>query len=222
MMRRSPVQAYFPPDTTWRSIQGMNVAWQIPRDAGRDRLAIWDQSFLPRWGVKGPGAAAWLTSQGLPVPSHPNQWGRCAQGGLIARLGVTEFLIEDSLATEMVAHLTRANRPPQVYPVLRQDLAIGLTGVATVDLLRQTCNVNVQALDVAEHPVVLTTMVGVNIVLILDERDGLPFYQLWCDNTFGPYLWHTLSAIAGELGGGPVGAAKLYDAEGGSVTHPEV
>jgi len=52
-------------------------------------------------------------------------------------------------------------------------------------------------------------MVGVAVTVIPNERAGQPFYRIWCDGTFAVYLWQTLLAIATELGGGAVGAARL-------------
>lgn len=215
MMRASPVQDCLSPSATWRDINGMSTLWSTPDDLQGDTLGICDRSFLTRWGVKGAGAAAWLVSQGLPVPQRPNQWCSLPSDGLIARLGTTEFLIEDGLEKAIAPQLAQQmmNVPPKVYPVLRQDVAIALTGRAVPDLLRQTCSVNFPALDLTEQPVVLTSMIGVSVVVIPGDRAGQPFYRIWCDGTFGVYLWQTLVTIAQDLGGGPVGAAYLYDLE---------
>ncbi|HEY9818309.1 MAG TPA: hypothetical protein V6D20_21255 [Candidatus Obscuribacterales bacterium] len=217
MMRASPVQDCLSSSATWRDIHGMSTVWSTPEDLQGDTLGICDRSFLTRWGVKGAGAAAWLASQGLPVPQRPNQWCTLPNNGLIARLGTTEFLIEDGWAGAIASQLAQQmmNVPPKVYPVLRQDLAIALTGCAVPELLRQTCSVNFQDLDLTEQPVVLTSMIGVSVVVIPGNLDGLPFYRIWCDGTFGVYLWQTLVTIAQDLGGGPIGAARFYDRESG-------
>ncbi|PSB21892.1 methylglutamate dehydrogenase [Phormidesmis priestleyi ULC007] len=194
---------------TWRDINGMPSLVSIPGD---DRivanLGIADLSFLTRFGVKGAGAVAWLESQKLEVPDRANTWKPLPDGGIIARLGLTEFLIEDSLHSSFALRLAEACQsvPAKVYPVLRQDAAIVLCGKAIQDLLRQTCSVNFQALSLAEHPVILTLMVGVSVTIIpiLPDR-----YRIWCDGTFGAYLWETLLTIAQELGGGVVGVDRL-------------
>jgi sarcosine oxidase subunit gamma len=51
-------------------------------------------------------------------------------------------------------------------------------------------------------------MIGVSVIIIPGEREGIPFYRLWCDITFGSYLWQTLVQIIHELGGSVVGAAQ--------------
>jgi len=86
------------------------------------------------------------------------------------------------------------------------DTAIALCGTSVNELLLQTCNINFRALSLEERPVILTSMVGVAVTIIPGERAGAPFYRIWCDGTFGVYIWRTLLAIAQDLGGGAVGA----------------
>lgn len=193
---------------TWERRNGMPALVALPGEADNTRLGLADLSFLTRFGVKGPGAAAWLATQGVSVSDRPNTWVALPGGGLVARLGMTEFLVEDSLESQIAPRLQLASRQPpeRVYPVLRQDLAIGLYGEAVNELLLETCNINFQALNLTEYPVVLTTMVGVGVTVLPGERAGLPYYRLWCDSTFGSYFWQTLSDIARELGGGVVGS----------------
>ena len=145
------------------------------------RLGIADVSATARYGCKGPGTVAWLESLSLPVPPQPNSWLPLDGGGLIARLGFTEFMIEGPDA-----------------------LIVG--GSRLDELLRQTCNVNFRPLDPATRPVVLTSMVGVGVTVIPEVRKGLPAARIWCDGTYGHYLWETLLGIAVELGGGNVAA----------------
>ncbi|MBW4518627.1 MAG: methylglutamate dehydrogenase [Scytolyngbya sp. HA4215-MV1] len=168
-------------------------------------LILTDRSCLTRFGVKGANAADWLASQGLTIPDRPNSW--CPlpnpSAGIIARLGLSEFLIEDSLSSRLAPQLAMACQTPpaKVYPVLRQDLAIALSGPATHELLQQTCNLNFRALILADRPILLTSLIGVVVTLLPGEHNGHPFYRLWCDGTFGNYLWQTLVAIATEFGG---------------------
>ena len=180
-------------------------------------LSVIDLSFLTRAGVKGAGAAAWLQQQGVERVDRadlgsllPNCWASLVGGGLVARLGLSEFLVEDSLESRIAPRLAAGQDfPAKVYPVLRQDLAIALYGERVHELLLQTCSVNFRALSLAERPVVLTSMMGVAVTVIPGERDELPFYRLWCDSTFGVYFWETLLEIAQELGGRTVKLADL-------------
>lgn len=194
---------------TWSDINGMPALIQTSQDAVIAKtLGIADLSSLSRFGVKGAGAAAWLADAGITV-ERPNSWVPLAEGGLALRLGLSEYLIEDGLLNAIVPRLAGCAYPAQVYPVLRQDLALALCGEQLPTLMLQTCNINFRALNLAENPVVLTTMIGVAVTVLPSERHGLPFYRIWCDGTFGNYFWHTLLEIAQTLGGGAIGTHSV-------------
>lgn len=195
------------------TVQGMAIPARFPaeRDTWKTAIGICDLSALVRAGLKGPGAEAWLAARHVPVPAAPNSWIRFG-GGLVARLARTEFLIEDGFHDAAAIRLRGELQPgePGVYPVIRQDCALALAGPAVPELLVQTCNVDFAAQPVTEPIVTLTQMVGVGVTVLRDDRGDVPCYRVWCDGTMGPYLWETLSGIAEELGGGPVGVARLF------------
>ncbi|SIT41473.1 Sarcosine oxidase gamma subunit [Paraburkholderia ribeironis] len=202
-------------EPSWSVVENMQIAERFgANDEAHARSAgIADVSHLYRVGFKGQGVAAWLAEQGLPVPSQPNTWAPLASGGLVARLGLTEYLIEDSISGRASARLAHREPALRVYPVLRQDLALVLCGEAINELLLQTCNVNFRALELATRPVMLTSMAGVAVTVLPGERLGRPYYRLWADGTYGVYLWETLAGIVAELGGGPVGLAAIDEAD---------
>jgi sarcosine oxidase subunit gamma len=212
-LRRSPlhdVTSALGP--TWSTRDGMTIPFLFDAgDAARAaRLGIVDLSFLARCGLKGPDSVAWLASQGIVAPAV-NCWAPLPDGGLVARLGKTEFLVEDASGGTLVARLAAvlAPAPAGVYPVLRQDAAFALTGSALDALLQQTCSVNFKTLDRETRQLALTSMVGVAVVITPHEMAGQACYRLWCDGTYGAYLWQTLHGIALELGGGAAGIGCL-------------
>ena len=150
-------------------------------------------SRTPRAGVKGPGASTWLAALYLPVTRTPNSW-LPLPGGLIARLGLAEFLVEGPEAAKLAAPLA-----PDVYPVLRQDTALVLKGARLNDLLLETCSVDFSALDLAARPVVLTSMAGVGVTAVPGDDNGVPCIRLWCDGTYGEWFIETLAGVACEL-----------------------
>jgi sarcosine oxidase subunit gamma len=95
--------------------------------------------------------------------------------------------------------------------VLRQDAALVIRGEAVHELLAQTCSIDFAAIPPREKVVTLTMLAGIAVTLI-DDSDAhpLPSYRLWCDGTYGIYLWDTLLEIAVELGGGAVGFDTIY------------
>ncbi|OYW66372.1 MAG: aminomethyltransferase [Hydrogenophilales bacterium 16-64-46] len=165
-------------------------------------LVFEDASANPRAGAKGPGAAVWLAALGLPVPASPNSWLPFGDG-LVARLGLTEFLVEGAGAARLAA-------PPAagVYPVLRQDTALRVRGARLNELLLETCSVDFAALDRAARPVVLTSMAGVMITVIPDDDAGTPGCRIWCDGTWGESLADTLAELADALAPSPIPATQ--------------
>ncbi|MFN7276704.1 MAG: hypothetical protein ACK5VP_02795 [Betaproteobacteria bacterium] len=213
-MRASPLRHVLAPlHPRLEVLHGMPVALHLrdeqPGWAGV--LGVCDLSFLPRMGLKGPGAAAWLAERDIPVPAVPNRWEPLPGGGLVARLARSEFLVEDGFPGGPVTGLAaQLQVGPGVYPVPRQDCALALTGSALTELLVQTCNVDFVAQDAAARVVTLTSMVGVSVTVLRLPADGRHVVRLWCDGTMGPYLWETHTGIAGELGGGPVGLDSAF------------
>jgi sarcosine oxidase, subunit gamma len=157
-----------------------------------------------RIGLKGPRAAEWLAARGLEVPAAPNTWTSPAQDLLVARLGSSEFFLEEESgrgASFTEAALGLAGSPPGVYPVLREDFAFRLSGMAVHDALAQVCNVNFAALDLTNRPVVMTLMIGVAVLVVPRAKNGEREYRFWCDPTYGPCLSETLGEVIVECGG---------------------
>jgi sarcosine oxidase subunit gamma len=127
-----------------------------PRPPGGLSLKVRDA--VDRFGLKGPGAPAWLAAQGIAIPSEPNSWigpeGSADEVLLVARLGSSEFFLEDArggtVLRDIEPHATL--HPPGVYPVLREDAAFLLEGAGALDVLAEVCNVNFAALTLASRP----------------------------------------------------------------------
>lgn len=182
---------------SWTTVNGMRVPARFEAEGDVRDLAIVDLSCFSKAGLKGPRAASWLAELGIPIPRCANSW----TGDLVARLGETEFFLEGDAAREI------PETPPQgVYPVLRQDVAIALAGTRISEVLLQTCSVDFSALD--QEALVMTSMAGVPVLVIPQQRDGVPLTRIWADPTFGPYLWETLLGMVHELGGRPAGLAN--------------
>ncbi len=161
-----------------------------------------------RLGFKGPRAAEWLVAHGIVLPMLPNTWTHsrgedAAATLLVARLGSSEFFIEDAAAGTTLERIAPSGdeHPPGVYPVLREDWALGLGGARVHDVLAQVCNVNFAALILDSRPVIMTLMIGVAVLIVPCGGAVERRYRIWCDPTFGPYLSESLGAVVGECGG---------------------
>lgn len=198
----------------WAEINQMRVPLRFAdNDAAMwQKLGLSDLSFLPRFGLKGPAAAEWFVSQGITPPAGVNRWDELENGGIIARLGSSEFFVEDGPNGNTVSGLRTAlgRGAAGVAPVFRQDAALALTGSEVNSLLVQVCNVNFNAFGMDDRLVVMTSMAGVSVLVMRNLSDGVPLYRIWCDGTFGPYLWKTLLQISEELGGAAIGLNSLF------------
>jgi sarcosine oxidase, subunit gamma len=180
------------------------------------------RSPCERFGFKGPRAAEWLEARGITLPAAPNQWTTAvpaAAGGgatpsanaitaagdelLVARLGSSEFFLEDCAGGARVRGLEAALDPPQsgVYPVLREDEAFSLSGPGSYDVLAQVCNVNFADLELTSQPVIMTLMIGVAVLVVPQMVGAWPRFRIWCDPTFGSYLEESLGTVVTESGG---------------------
>jgi sarcosine oxidase subunit gamma len=202
----------------WDVVRGMRMAAGLAADetAARASVAVADLSCLDKAGIKGPGAATWLENLGIAVPAQANAWTGLAGSGVIARLGGSEFFLEDGATGDTASRVRDAlgTGIAGVYPVIRQDAGIALVGKRVNELLVQTCNVNFQELGSASRTAVMTMMVGVAVLVIRQDYQNLPGFRIWCDPTYAPYLWETLAGIATELGGGPIGTLGLVSQAG--------
>ena len=190
----------------WGVVNSMATALRFA-DVTGSAVELADLSPLQRTGLKGPRAADWLRARGVQVPERPNAWSSLAADGLIARLARSEFLIEDGACGGAVSALEDAlcDSAAGVYPVLRQDAALFLRGAAVHDLFAQTCSIDFKSIPPRERTVTLTMMIGVAVTVVDTSLDDKPCYRIWCDGTYGAYLWDALLEIATELGGGAVG-----------------
>jgi sarcosine oxidase subunit gamma len=197
----------------WGRLQDMPVALDYgdPRaEAERAKvLALCDVSAFPRITVKGPGASRWLEDQGLEVPAGIYNAGRAGRTDRIIRTGGAEFLIEDGVDGQTARRLisTQNERVPDVYRIPRQDASYLLTGRDANDVLLETCGVDFSA---REEKAVFSRVAGVSCALLAVEVHQIPAFQIWCDPSYGPYLWETLLEIVREKGGGPVGMSSVF------------
>lgn len=195
----------------WVQAEGM----QTPASFGADDAAklalagIGDLGFRRRAGVKGAGAAAWLNALGISTPARHNSFLHMDDGTLVARLGVTEYLIEDAPGGTHAARINAAAPGERVYPVPRFDAALVIAGAQALELFRQTCAFDFASLEPSAQTLVMTSMAGVGVTVIGLDGPAGAHYRLWCDGTWGGYLWATLVEVAGDLGGGAVGLDAL-------------
>jgi sarcosine oxidase subunit gamma len=149
-----------------------------------------------------------LNAAGISTPAQPNRWCR-SEGAFIARLGLTEYLIEADQSNDAVSRVLALPNAPDVYPVPHYDAALIVMGPKAVDLFRQTCSVDMATLDPNDGALVLTSVVGVGATVAALQTPAGIAYQVWLDGTYASYMWETLCEIAHDMGGGPIGFDAL-------------
>jgi sarcosine oxidase subunit gamma len=172
-------------------------------------LALCDLSFLPKLGVRGPAAEDWL--RGHQVDVLPAVYDtRPLDGGLIARLGASDFLMEGGVSGNLLGQLAVEldRSPPRVYRVERQDATFVLAGARAGAVLAQLCSLDFSV--AAPRRLLLTRVGGVNCAILPDAVGDVLLYRLWVDCTYAVFLWEVLATIVRELGGRLVGAACFY------------
>lgn len=171
-------------------------------------LAICDASAFKRVSIKGPQAASYLQQQGIALPEGANQW-QLNQNRLVMRLGNSEFFIEDQ-SQNMKPSVSELLSAEGVHKVSRNDAAFILTGNHIQPLFAEICEIDLVAELATENRLVMTIIAGVSATLLSQTLNGERIYRLWCDGTYGPYLWKTLLNIIEQAGGGAVGLHHFY------------
>lgn len=200
----------------WEVINGMDIAVEFANasieDARKKVLGVADVSCLARYGVKGPNATQWLVDRGIAIPTNPNAWTLCEQKTLVLRLGSSEFLIEDQMGGSACSRLASdATRVASVYKVPRSDAAFIISGDKALNLFSELCSLDLREKSLAAKDLIMTQVAGISATVIRQILNGEPVLRVWCDGTYGPYMWEVLTEIATELGGGPVGLARYQN-----------
>jgi sarcosine oxidase subunit gamma len=217
IIQTSPVAHAQPRESAkWEVINGMDIAVEFAsaavEDARKKVLGVADVSCLSRYGVKGSNATQWLLERGIAIPTNPNAWTLCEQKTLVLRLGSSEFLIEDQLGGTACNRLVADTaRVASVYKVPRADAAFIVSGSEVLNLFSELCSLDLRDKSFAAKDLIMTQVAGISATIIHQTLNGEPVYRIWCDGTYGPYMWEVLTEIATELGGGAVGLSKYQN-----------
>lgn len=190
---------------TFRDIGDAALAVDFPESA--PPLGLADLSPLPRTGVKGPGALAWLAEQGWPIPAANNQALITDDGHISARLSNAEILLLGPVSgdAEKIAGLEAAIPGAGVWSAPRRDSHcwLRLQGEAGVDCLQKLCGVDLRAHQFPMGSVAQTSVARLNTVLIRDEDNA---FHLLADSASAVWFWDALLDAMAEFDGAPVGA----------------
>ena len=164
-------------------------------------LGLADRSLLEKWGVRGAGAADWLSGLGVHVPTEVYATSTLDRGGLIARIGKDEFFLEAGSRDQSLASFRDAcSSEAGCTAVLHEDASLLVTGRQSRQLFAQTCSHRFEISPAEKW--VYTRIAGVNCGVLPQSQGEATHYALWLDPSYAVYLWETLLEIVTELGGG--------------------
>ena len=161
-------------------------------------LAFCDVSGFRRCVFKGKGAAAYLTEADVTLPEKINGVVGLEGGGLVARTGAAEWLVEEPPCPPILGG-------PYLYPA--PGASFLLSGTRASDILLETCNVDLRA---PGADLVMTRIAGVSCYILHRTLNGIPAYQVWTDASYAHYLGETLLEIIHEHNGGVAGVSCYF------------
>lgn len=196
----------------WGEVHGMRMPLRFGEGEEEQfgPLALADMSCMPKLTLKGPMAGTWLSERrtaggpgGRVVPFMP-----VGRFGCIARTGTHEFFLEADDRQAWFSLLSRDLRqsPAGVYRQERQDAEILLAGEKSRAVMARTC---AHSFHGDPPGIILTRVAGISCAVLFVPSGSAPLYRVWCEPSYGVYLWEELLAIVRELGGAPVGIESL-------------
>ncbi|WP_336334714.1 sarcosine oxidase [Pseudomonas putida] len=190
----------------------------VPRNPRAELLqhcALTDLSELARVGFRGGDSAAYLLQRGYRLPSLPNQAVRQEDGGWVARLSQTEYLLLGSLADDggRVAGTEAewVQDAQRNYLLPRQDSHawLQLSGEYCSAVMAKLCGVDLRAQAFPVGAVAQTSAARINVIVMNVGRDELPALQLLFDRASLAYFQEAVLDAMDEFDGGWVGADEL-------------
>ncbi len=154
-----------------------------------------------RFGLKGPRAAELLRQCGFSVPGKPNTWAplrardRDDSPNVIARLGNTGVLPRSRPMLSSANCQRSLTGAAGAYPVLRQDAALRARRRARRGCAGRSVQRGLRRAAAGRKPVVMTLMTGVGVLVLPQSTDDGMVHRIWCDPSFGSYLWETLAEV---------------------------
>jgi sarcosine oxidase subunit gamma len=193
---------------TFADLGDAAIAASYPR-AEPPPLGLIDLSPLPRTGIKGPAALAWLRDQGWPVPEADNQAVASDTGAQVLRLGPREVVVLAALGgdAESVRTLQGAIPGGGAWAVPRRDSHawFALEGEPASDCLAKLCGVDLRPAHFPPGAIAQTSVARITAVVCRDTSAAGSTFHLLADSASALWFWDTLLDAMAEYDGGPLG-----------------
>jgi len=181
--------------------------------AGSSETRLFDLSLMPRFGLRGEGAADWLRQNGYLSPEHINRAQPSADGACVARLGKTEYWVLKFCAQPQapadVPHFTAAQSG--CYPVYCAEgrAWFALAGRDRAELMAKLCAVDLRESAFPELAIAQTSVARVNVVIMHHCIGDTRLFSIFVDTAAAQYLWGVLLDAMAEFNGGIGGVLDL-------------
>lgn len=169
-------------------------------------IQLQDSTTKSRVGFRGVGVEAFLTSQGIELPSAPNQAVLSSAGFWVLRLSKTEFWLvdlTDELANNILVLEQQAQGLADVYRLYCQHShgMFEMSGKSASKMFAKVCGVDLShgmfsAGCIAQTSVARVNAIVVNVSVSKDESDQ---YLLLSDVSSSQHLWDALIDAAQEF-----------------------
>jgi sarcosine oxidase, subunit gamma len=189
-----------------------------PRPAASGpQLKLVDLSVLPRWGMKGRGAFAWLKTQGAITPRGDNRAEPQDDGSLIARLSPGEALILSSVPDGRSSlALAIETIPPEgrgsCYPVPRRDSHCWfiVMGHDAPRMFAKLCGVDLAADQFTNGSIAQTSVARLSSIVIRHDIVEAVSFSILAESASAEYLLDCLIDAMSEFSGAICDVEALY------------
>ncbi|MGE8059320.1 sarcosine oxidase subunit gamma [Pseudomonas sp. NPDC089547] len=190
----------------------------IPRSPRAELLhacALTDLTEVARVGFRGGDSAAYLQQRGYRLPQQPNQAVRQDDGGWVARLSQTEYLLLGNLADDgarvAAVEAEWVQDAQRNYLLPRQDSHawLQLSGAHGSAVMAKLCGVDLSAEAFPVGSVAQTSAARINVIVVNVGSDGRPALQLLFDRASQEYFRGAVLDAMDEFEGGWVELGEL-------------
>ncbi|WP_426808701.1 sarcosine oxidase subunit gamma [Pseudomonas sp. WOUb67] len=186
-----------------------------PRAEVLQTCALTDLTDVARVGFRGGDSAAYLQQRGYRLPQQPNQAVLQDDGGWVARLSQTEYLLLGSLADEgsrvAAEEAEWVQDAQRNYLLPRQDSHawLQLSGAHGSAVMAKLCGVDLRAEAFPVGAVAQTSAARINVIVVNVGSDERPALQLLFDRASLAYLRDAMLDAMDEFDGGLIGLGEF-------------
>ena len=197
------------------SLQAEAFVSRSPQAELLHTCALTDLTDLARVGFRGSDSAVFLQKRGYRLPSLPNQAVRQENGGWVARLSQTEYLLLASLADDGArvadeeADWVQGTQRNYLLPRQDSHAWLQLSGVHCSAVMAKLCGVDLRAEAFPVGAVAQTSAARINVIVLNVGGDQRPALQLLFDRASLAYFLEAMLDAMDEFDGGWVGVDEL-------------